>query len=408
MLVGALFLRDGVPDDARPRQHPSATALATAGFRSPAPRAAPPPQDDPRATIGKRIFFDSSLSVPEGTSCSTCHDPSHGYAGNRDSLGVPEGSRPGHFARRNTPSVLYLRFVRRFHMKWDDESEHPEPFGGFFWDGHADSIATLVREPIANPDEMNDPDPRKVAAKLAASPYAGDLRREFDGVFDSPEKALEAFGFCLEAFLTSREMSPFSSRFDDFVRGTADLTPPERRGLALFEDPDKGACNSCHRLDRSTGIPESALFTDYGYDVVAVPRNRKLRPNENPRAFDLGLCERRDKSFHTEDEWYCGSFRTPSLRNVALRTHFMHNGVFSSLREVVQFYATRSTDPERWYHGGVFDDLPSRYHPYVNTTLPPYNQLTGERPHLEEADIDAIVAFLETLTDRDIPAARLP
>ncbi len=78
----------------------------------------------------------------------------------------------------------------------------------------------------------------------------------------------------------------------------------------------------------------------------------------------------------------------------------MHNGRFTSLRDAVSFYATRSTDPRRWYGGGVkYDDIPEKYRRYVNERVAPYDRGEGERPRLDEDEIDAIVAFLETLTD---------
>lgn len=78
----------------------------------------------------------------------------------------------------------------------------------------------------------------------------------------------------------------------------------------------------------------------------------------------------------------------------------MHNGVFTKLRDVVAFYATRSTDPKRWYtHGVVFDDVPARYREYVSVDKAPYNRQEGERPALDDHEIDALVAFLGTLTD---------
>jgi cytochrome c peroxidase len=78
----------------------------------------------------------------------------------------------------------------------------------------------------------------------------------------------------------------------------------------------------------------------------------------------------------------------------------MHNGVFSTLRDVVAFYATRATNPTRWYKRGVvFDDMPAQYRQNVNVDKAPYNRHEGEVPPLDESDIDAIVAFLGTLTD---------
>ena len=87
--------------------------------------------------------------------------------------------------------------------------------------------------------------------------------------------------------------------------------------------------------------------------------------------FDLGLCARPNPQFHSDSPEFCGAFRTPSLRNVALRESFMHSGVFSSLRDVVSFYASRSTNPHRWYKGPEFDDVPARYREYVNVDKAP-------------------------------------
>ena len=377
-------------------------------FAAPATPDTQAPQ--PREELGRKIFFDPGLSEPPGTSCATCHDPAHGYAGTHGSTtGVALGSLPGRFARRATPSVLYLRFVRRFHMLWEEDADAPEAFGGFFWDGRSDSLVTLVTQPLLNPNEMGNRDLAGVARHLEASAYASDLRAEFTGVFDSNESAALALGLCVEAFLTSHAMSPFSSRYDEYVRGHVQLAPLEARGLALFKDHAKGACSSCHKMDDRSPMPERSLFTDYGYDAVAPPRNRAATRGADPRSFDLGLCERhgsRDLQWHINDDTFCGRFRTPSLRNVAIRTSYMHNGAFSNLRSVVAFYATRATDPKRWYEKGRFDDVPEKYWPNVNTRPAPYHRSEGDTPVLDDGDVDALVAFLETLTDTEIPGSR--
>jgi cytochrome c peroxidase len=97
---------------------------------------------------------------------------------------------------------------------------------------------------------------------------------------------------------------------------------------------------------------------------------------------------------------WCASFRTPSLRNVAVRQSFMHNGAFKSLRDAVAFYATRATDPMHWYRSDVqFEDVPPKFRDHVNVNSIPYNRRKGDPPALNDADIDAIVSFLNTLTD---------
>ena len=361
----------------------------------------PPPTNDRelRIALGRQIFFDRSLSEPPGTSCASCHDPAHAFSGNNGSTnGVAQGSRPGHFARRNTPSVLYLKFVKKFHYHWEEDAPLPDAFGGFFWDGRADSLAALVRQPLTNPDEMNAREDQVLAAKIAAAPYAADLRRLFGGL--TTPNLVPALGKSIEAFLLSDAMSPFSSRYDDYLRGRESLTPLEMTGMALFRDPEKGNCAFCHKLNPTVATPSRSLFTDFGYEALAVPRNHRIPKNGDAAYSDLGLCERKDPRSHTNDPRLCASFRTPSLRNVAARQFLMHNGQFSSLRDAVAFYATRSTEPERWYGSGAkFDDVPMPYRQFINDRLPPYDRHEGQQPRLNDGDVDAIVAFLKTLTD---------
>jgi cytochrome c peroxidase len=351
--------------------------------------------------LGREIFFDKNLSVPPGMSCATCHDPAKAFAGNNGShLGVAQGSRPDHFAKRNTPSVLYLRFVRKFHLHWEEDAPLVGAYGGFFWDGRTDSIAELVKQPLLNPDEMNSGSAPRIAEAMASSPYAVDFQKEFGAILRDPDAALKGLSEAVSAYLLSPEMSPFSSKYDDFVRGRAELTPVEARGLKLFKDSAKGGCSACHKLNDRSPDPSASLFTDYGFDAVAVPRNRALPATRDPNYFDLGLCERAGDDYKAKTKEFCGSFRTPSLRNVAVRTNFMHNGAFSSLTDVVAFYATRGTNPKRWYKSGVvFDDLPETYRQNVNVDKAPYNRREGQVAPLDTAEIDAIVAFLDTLTD---------
>lgn len=354
-----------------------------------------------RAALGQTIFFDTNLSQPPGTSCASCHDPTHAFAGNHGSLvGVALGSRPDHFAKRNTPSVLYLRFVRKFHLHWEEDAPLVDAYGGFFWDGRTDSIVDLVKQPLLNPNEMNGGDGRRVAETIASSSYAADFRMEFGSALDDPDAVLNALGEAVNAYLLGPEMAPFSSKYDGYVRGQIQLSALEARGMRLFKDSAKGGCSACHKMNDRSPDPAASLFTDYAFDAVGVPRNRALPATRDPAYFDVGLCERGGADYKAKTEEFCGSFRTPSLRNVAVRRSFMHNGAFTKLRDVVAFYATRSTNPERWYkRGAVFDDVPAKYRANVNVDKAPYNRHQGETPPLDDSDIDAIVAFLTTLTD---------
>ena len=361
-----------------------------------------------RVALGRLVFFDPRLSEPAGTSCASCHDPAQGFSGNHGSrIGAPLGSRPDLVGRRNTPSALYAAYVPPLFFYQDDDAPAPTPFGGLFGDGRVDALADLARHPLLDRREMHNKSAADVARKLARAPYADAFRREFGPrVFATTAGSMAALGAAMESFLQSREMAPFSSRYDAWVAGKATLSAQEARGLKLFKDPDKGNCASCHKFNETSTNPARSLFTDFGYDAIGVPRNRLLPANRDPRRFDLGLCETgRAKGWPDGGQW-CGYFRTPSLRNVAARERYMHNGVFGDLRETVAFYATRSIEPERWYPGGVqFDDIPARYRSNINTASLPYNRRKGMPSALTGEDIDAIVAFLQTLTDAPFEAA---
>ena len=366
----------------------------------PVPPRQGPPDNPALVALGKKIFFDGRLSEPPGTSCASCHDPARAFSGTHGShLGVAQGSRPGHFARRTTPSVLYMRYVPAFHYFEDDEAPAPDPRGGFFWDGRSDSLVELVRQPLFNPEEMNAGTPQRLAGKIARAPYARDFRDAI-GPSSDPESVMRGIGVALEAFLKSDEMTPASSKYDAYVRGQATLTEQERRGLELFKDYRHGACAGCHRLAETSTNPAESMFTDYGFDAIALPRNRALPANHDPAAFDIGLCERRNAKTPSSDARYCSSFRTPSLRNVAVRESFGHNGVYKNLRDVVVFYAQRAVAPGRIYTSGQkFDDVPPKYRGNVNIYSPIYNKREGAPAPLSDEDIDAVVAFLGTLTD---------
>lgn len=355
------------------------------------------------AALGKKAFFDPSLSEPGGLSCSSCHDPAHAYAGNRGStLGVAPGSRKGRFGLRNTPSLMYVRYVPALYLYQDDDDKPaPEPRGGLFADGRVDSLDALPAGPLLNPLEMGNRDAAMVARKLEKAGYAVEFKKTFGAdVFADPKHAMSALGQAIQAFLQSDELAPFSSRYDDFIRGRGQLSAQELRGLTLFRDQTRGNCGTCHVFNETSNSPLRSPFTDYGYDALAAPRNAKLPANRDPKYFDLGLCTTAGARHWPDPDNYCGYFRTPGLRNVAVRKSYMHNGAFKDLREVVSFYATRSTNPKKWYGSGPrFNDLPEMFRGNVNINSVPYNRREGVKPALDDADVDAIVAFVRTLTD---------
>lgn len=378
-----------------------ATLVVYALVESPSAAGAGDPQrQDAAIEAGRRLFFDTALSEPAGTSCASCHEPARAFTGDNGSgLAVPRGSRPDSRGTRNAPTLMYLEtnpgpgFMVR--------EGKTVPTGGFFWDGRAVTLADQALGPLFSAHEMNNPGVPALVAKIAASDAAPWLRRAFgESVFGDPEQALQAVTGALAAFQQSRTFAPFSSKFDAALRGQARFTPQEERGQSLFVIAQKGNCAACHTVNVDSREPRDSLFTDFAYHALGVPRNPDItRPGET----DLGVCGALPKGTVGSARW-CGWFKTPTLRNVALTAPYMHNGRFATLRDAVAFYATRDTHPERWYpNGEKFDDLPPSLRGNVDLETRPYHRRPGQRPALNDEEIDDIVAFLHTLTDGYAP-----
>jgi len=376
---------------------------------------APPPGAAPSVaaltSLGRAMFFDASLSASGKTSCASCHDPAFAY-GPPNALPVQLAGRDGNTpGPRAAPSLRYLQTLPPFsehHFDNDgDDSIDAGPAGGHMWDGRASSTHEQARLPLLSPSEMANATPEEVVARLERSAHADAFRRAFgERIFADRAGAFRAALMALEVFQQSpRDFYPYSSRYDAVLRGQAQLTAQEARGLQLFDDPAKGNCASCH-LSAPAADGAFPLFTDFGLIAIGVPRNPALPMNADPRHADLGLCGPLRTDFTDRDD-YCGLFRTPSLRNVAVRRAFFHNGAFATLRDAVLFYARRDTEPERFYPRNTdasvrkFDDLPARYHANVNVD-PPFDRQAGGTPALDDAEVDDIVAFLHTLTDADV------
>ena len=359
-----------------------------------------------RERLGRALFMDGDLSEPRGTSCASCHEPQRAFQGNHGSaIGVARGSRPGVFGLRNTPTVMYASFGTYFSVDHEGDDGAPAPSGGFFLDGRADSLAAQASGPLLSPLEMNNRDAAAVVAKVAASVYSDTFRAEWgQTIFGDPQRAFAAIAASLAAFEGTARFHPFTSRYDDFLRGRATLSAAERRGMALFFDAHRGNCSTCHEARPWYPDPRASLFASGVYENLGVPRNRAIPANADPAFHDLGLGgPRRELPFR--DHAFNGMFKATTLRNVAVKEAFMHNGVFTRLEDVVAFYATRDTAPERWYpRGEAFDDLPAELRDCVNTAEVPLELHRGDRPHLDERDVADLVAFLRALTDREFTA----
>lgn len=418
-----------------------AQAHSQTGVANPHPYHLRVPAERPlsaMAQLGERLFHDPRLSASGRMSCVSCHSPAHadGPPGAAPVvLGGPDARTPGY---RAVPSLRYLYRQPPFSIGPDLSADDDQrltlaqqaeqsighvrvvktavapqaaaanlvPQGGLFWDGRVSTLQQEADGPVFNPAEMDAGSPRKLVAKLEAY-YGEDFRALFGpSLFRSPKLALDEAMFAIGRYqLESREFHPFRSKYDAWLAGEARLSPAEWRGYQAFNDPDKGNCAACH-LDAPTrdGLPP--LFTDFQYEALGVPRNSAIPANRDPRYYDLGLCGPYRTDLRAEKR-YCGMFLTPSLRNVATRRVFFHNGVFHSLREVLEWYVYRDLTPGRFYprdaSGRVvkYDDLPPEYRGNVDTVDGPFNRRPGDAPALSAAEIEDVIAFLETLTDDD-------
>jgi cytochrome c peroxidase len=325
------------------------------------------------AALGRALFFDARLSASGRQACASCHDPGHAFGpanARAVELGGGDLRQPG---LRAVPSIKYLQVVPAFteHFFASEDDADPSvdngPTGGLTWDGRVDRGHSQARIPLLSPFEMANASPDAVALRVLDAGYGQDLRAIFgDTILEDRSAVFEAIVKAFEVYEQDwRTFYPYSSKYDAYLAGFATLTPAEQRGLELFNDPEKGNCAGCHISERGNdGTPPQ--FTDYGLIALGLPRNPEIPANADPTYFDLGLCGPLRTDFQGRED-YCGLFRTPTLRNVATRKTFFHNGVFHDLRRAVAFYATRDSNPERWYprnpDGSVhkFDDLPPQY-----------------------------------------------
>ena len=354
------------------------------------------------AALGEKIFNDVSLSASGKMSCATCHNAANAHA-QSNSLSVQLGGAkldvPGF---RAVPSLRYLNLSPAF--SFDAEGT---PTGGFTRDGRAQSLAQQAGTPLLAQHEMANLDKTDVIVKLQRSAYVNEFKKVFgSAIFEHAETAFDRIEFALQQYQKEDpDFHPYDSKYDQFLAGKAKLDDAQLRGLALFNNPAKGNCAACHTSSRGSD-GSAPLFTDFTYDNIGVPRNFAIPATANAGYFDLGLCgpDRIDLSTRTD---LCGAFKVPTLRNVATRKVFFHNGRFTSLREAIGFYVRRDTNPEEWYpldssgQAVKFNDLPAAYAKNVNISEAPYNRSRGMSAALSPAEIEDMLQFLQTLNDAD-------
>jgi len=336
---------------------PLSSLVETQGLLAPLPLTANAPADNPttpeKVELGRLLFWDPVLSGEKDVACASCHHPRFAYTDARD---LPIGARP--IARRNTPTIVNSAFNGMGVLGSYDPSSAP-----MFWDARARSLEAQALEPLKVHEEMRgDAYPEASAVGIVVERIAAidEYRARFTRAFDGTSPVTPAnLGRAIAAF--ERSLLSIGSPFDRYMRGDASaMSAAAVRGMQRFE---RFGCSNCHK---------GPMFSDYDFHVLGIP--------------DHPTLEESDSGF---GRMY--AFRTPSLRNVALTSPYMHNGVFRSLEDVVDFY-------DSLRRGGG---------------------LQSGNPHVKDGDLDQLltrmvggggpdlIAFLEALTDesfdRNVP-----
>jgi cytochrome c peroxidase len=334
--------------------------------------------DPTQATLGSKLYFDTNLSDPPGQSCASCHLPTAGFADPDGGQPTSEGAIVGRFGNRNSPTASYANQIPEFSFVVGGPGGG-HYVGGQFLDGRASTLELQALGPFLNILEMNMESEAAVIDQIKLATYAADFETVFGtGALDDTATAYQQVSQAIAAFERTSVFSPFSSKFDAVQNGTAVFTVTEQNGLTLFNG--KGDCVRCHRT--GNGNPE--VFSDFEYRNIGTPANANnpfltLDDSLNPDGadfVDLGLGAAVNETGEN------GKFRTPTLRNINLTAPYMHNGVFTTLTEVVNFYNRRDVD-------GVT--------PEVNQNI----NNVGDIGDLEltTGEVQDLVAFMQTLSD---------
>ena len=373
----------------------------------------------PKEQLGKLLFFDAKLSVPEGQSCATCHAPEAGFTGADEQInktgGVYGGAAKGRFGNRKPPTSSYGGDSPVLHF----DKKEKVWVGGMFWDGRAtgkalkDPLAEQAQGPFLNPLEQNIPDPETLCKKVRESTYSPLFEKVWGkGSLDCGKNVAATYdriGKSIAAYERSKEANPFSSKYDHWLRKKVKLSDQESEGLKLFEG--KGKCAECHTSKRG---PKGAhpVFTDFTYDNLGVPKNPKnpflgMDAEWNPAGsayVDTGLGGFLKKAGYKPSQYEpeTGKFKVPTLRNVDKRPSpgfvkaFGHNGYFKSLKEIVHFYNTRD----------LLARCEKRSDPKPGENCWPEPEVSSNvnkdelgNLGLTEREEEAIVAFMRTLSD---------
>ncbi|MEJ2455212.1 MAG: cytochrome c peroxidase [Candidatus Thiodiazotropha sp.] len=329
----------------------------------------PMPDDNPltreKIELGRQLFYDRRLSLNDTFSCAMCHVPEQGFTSNELAMAV---GIEGRSVRRNSPTLYNVAYA-----------------GLLFHDGREETLEQQIWGPLLAKNEMGNPAVGQVLRKIR---QIDDYRGRFEAAFDGRGVSMETLGMALASY--ERTLISGDSPFDRWYYGqdASALSPQAQRGFKLFTG--KAGCVACHHIGE-----DYALFSDdklhntgLGYRASMGIRPEKQKVLVAPgvtlevdRAFIEQVGEppppdvgRYEVTQNPHDRW---KYKTPGLRNVALTAPYMHNGAFTTLRQVVDFYDA----------GGVPNEL-------LDPLIRPL--------HLSETEKEDLVAFLMSLTGSNV------
>lgn len=299
--------------------------------------------------LGRTLFFDPILSSTGERACASCHDPARGFTdGRTTSLAMGRGGS----LDRNAPTLVNAVHARRF-----------------FTDMRAMRVRDVIAHVVTNEKEFNSTLLEMVGRLRSSDEYIALFSQAFK--VDGPG-AIDAtnVGIAISAYLTT--LVSFDSRFDRYLRGEAvSISASERRGFSLFTG--RAACASCHFPPTFAGyVPPS--FTESESEIIGVPvRHDTINAKADPDPGRAGGIDRENAAI------YRGSFKTPTIRNIALTAPYFHNGAYTNLEDVVDLYA-------RGGGRGIGLDVPHQTLPFDNLNL-------------SATDRTDLITFMKALTD---------
>lgn len=298
-----------------------------------------------RIALGKKLFSDPILSGNNTRSCASCHQPQKAFT---DGLITPYSLDSSLKLKRNTPTL------------WNSGYQTKQ-----FYDSRADILENQLAEVVHNSDEM-DGSLKKSVADLKSSTIYSEM---FGKAYPKEKQPVNTFTIANAIASYVRSLRSLDSRFDQYMRGNKNkLSEAEKKGFNLFMG--KANCATCHFLPLFNGVVPPA-FADTESEVLGVPgsKNKKNATIDS----DLG------KFLYTGSVIHKHSFKTPTLRNIELTAPYMHNGIYTTLEEVLEFYNKGG--------GAGLKIAPD------NQSLPP------EKLNLSRKEINQIISFLKALTD---------